>query len=83
MQFIQAKTAFNKLEVIDNRPFAIEKVRLLKKGFVVNVEDLYGDIKGDIYYKNREEFDKEWDIAETLDEMKNYVCFGMNDRYQE
>lgn len=61
IQLVRAKTAANKLEVMDNRPFSIVQVCLLDlRGFEVTFMDL---ITGEIRvaaYQDRIAFEKEW-----------------------
>lgn len=71
----------NKLEVRDNRPFFIEKVRLLRGyGFSLSVLDLdegvwYRDIK----YKDREAFAAEWEFCDDVKyerkKFDDFICY--------
>lgn len=67
MKIVRARDNKNKLEVFDNRPFAID-VELLKEGFEVQFLDLKTGEKRNCYYMRRLEFDKEWELCENINE---------------
>ena len=42
MQFIQAKSSMNKLEVLDNLPYAIDRIEILESGIGLYLTDSFG-----------------------------------------
>jgi hypothetical protein len=66
MQFITAKGLENQLEVKDRRSFTIDRIKLLNKGFLLVVTDIWDGRKYRISYLDRESFDKEWNVYEHL-----------------
>ena len=67
MKIVRAKSNKNKLEVFDNRPFAIE-VELEKRGFKVEFLDLREGKISICYYASRELFDAEWELCYNIKE---------------
>ena len=59
MKIVRARTVDNKLEVNDNRPFAID-VELMDVGFKVKFLDLMSGEEKIAAYADRLGFDKEW-----------------------
>ena len=68
MKIVRAKSNKNKLEVFDNRPFAIE-IELQQKGFKVEFLDLTTGEKRMCKYGNRRAFDFEWELCRDI----NYI----------
>lgn len=80
---MQAKTANNKLEVIDNRVFVIDHISLLNKGFMLLVKDIHKKESEVVVYQSREDFDKEWRVIDSLSEAEEYKCYDFNDKHQD
>lgn len=82
MQLVRAKNNKNKLEVFDNRLFAIE-IELMRSGFKVLFEDLKMRKKYVAAYANRELFDKEWELCEEISNNEESVFYEVINYYQE
>ena len=67
MKIVRAKSNKNKLEIFDNRPFAID-VELLEEGFEVCFLDLWTGEKRVCSYIRRELFDAEWELCDNINE---------------
>ena len=67
MKIVRAKSNKNKLEVFDNRPFAIE-IELQQEGFKVEFLDLRTGQIITCYYADRKSFDNQWKL-----------CYNIND----
>lgn len=67
MKIVRAKSNKNKLEVFDNRPFAIE-IELQQEGFKVEFLDLRTGQIITCYYADRKSFDDQWKL-----------CYNIND----
>lgn len=63
MNIVYAKNSRNKLEVMDTRPLAIDRIKLEYEGFIVYFVDLKEGHSFAAHYKNREEFNEEWELA--------------------
>lgn len=77
---VRARSASNKLEVLDNRPFAID-IELKQKGFICKFTDLkHGLAVTAAFYKNREAFDAEWELFDSIDdvEYKEYTYWRVD-----
>ncbi len=81
MQLVRAKNNRNKLEVFDNRLFAID-VELMKSGFRVFFKDLKTGKKHTAAYSSRELFDEEWNLCEDGEDYKDEYYEIIN-YYQE
>lgn len=80
INIVRARDASNKLEVLDNRPFAIE-IRLLDKGFICDFIDLeHGLQKSSAFYQNRKYFEEEWELFDDIGdvEYKEYTWWGID-----
>lgn len=66
MIYARAKTANNKLEVMDNRVFVIH-IELLERGFMVTFTDIKEGKKHNVAYASRPDFDKEWILCSCWD----------------
>lgn len=66
MRLVQARSGFNKLEVFDNRVFAIERVELLPRGFKVCLFDLEEGKGYEVSYADRISFDVDWEFCENV-----------------
>lgn len=78
--FIKAKNIKNKLGVKEGVVFSIEKVELLKEGFKVYVQSMfewYSRDVYDIYYNDRDAFDKEWELLSWEDVFKGRLFINL------
>lgn len=76
MKIFRAKHKQNKLQVEDNRPFAIDKVELLEKGFTVFFTDLTTGQQHALGYASRELFDNEWEFCKGIKYKKEvFECY--------
>ena len=78
MQFIQAKSSMNKLEVLDNLPYAIDRIEILESGIGLYLTDSFGQDKY-VCYRDIEELKKEWNIVNSycdLEAYKEYAVTG-------
>ena len=78
MQFIQARTAANKLEVKEGFILAIDNIEFWGKGFLIyvssivkkenknNSRDSIVFKRYSVYYEKKEDFDKEWIVLDVL-----------------
>ena len=73
MKIVRAKSNKNKLEVFDNRPFAIE-IELQQEGFKVEFLDLRTGQIITCYYADRKSFDDQWKLCCNIndEEDKSY-----------
>lgn len=75
MQYLQAKSKDNKLEVRNNLPLAIDRIRLWNNGFIdLYVTDSFG-VEKVIGYKDSKEIVDEWDIVNCYNDLKRYKEF--------
>lgn len=77
---VRARSADNKLEVLDNRPFAID-IKLEEKGFICKFIDLeHGLETSAAFYRNRYAFDEEWELCEEIGdvEYKEYTYWRVD-----
>lgn len=79
VSFVRARSASNKMEVFDNRAFAIEVKLEPTGGFKAYFIDLLGEREArTLFYKDRRTFDEEWEIVDMKYEIlrkydvKNY-----------
>ena len=72
IKLVRARGLRNKLEVIDNRPFAVD-FEFLGTGFAVNFLDLTNGRIETAAYLHRDEFDSEWEVINTI--RYDYVTF--------
>ena len=72
IRLVRARGLRNKLEVIDNRPFAVD-FEFLGTGFAVNFLDLTNGHIETAAYLHRNEFDSEWEVINTI--RYDYVTF--------
>lgn len=81
IEIVRAKNNENRLEVMDNRPFAVE-VNFCEKGILVSFYDIFGKMKKKtLWYKKCGDFTEEWDFIDSL----NYQIhsFDLINYYQE
>lgn len=82
IEIVRAKNNENRLEVMDNRPFAIE-VEYCGRGILVSFYDIFGEIrkKKTLWYREIVGFKKEWEFIDSL----NYQIrsFDLINYYQE
>ena len=79
ISIVRARSASNKMEVFDNRAFAIEVKLEPAGGFMVCFIDPLGEYEErTLLYKDRRTFDEEWEIVDMKYEIlrkydvKNY-----------
>ena len=79
ISIVRARSANNKMEVFDNRAFAIEVKLEPSGGFMVCFTDPLGEYEErTLLYKDRRTFDEEWEIVDMKYELlrkydvKNY-----------
>lgn len=72
IKLVRARGLRNKLEVMDNRPFAVD-FEFLGTGFAVNFLDLTNGHIETAAYLYRDEFDSEWEVINTI--CYNYTVF--------
>ena len=80
MKIVRAKSNRNKLEVFDNRPFAIE-IELQQRGFKVEFLDLETGEKRVCKYESRRAFDLEWKLCYNINDVG--VSYREINYYQE
>ena len=80
MKIVRAKSNKNKLEIFDNRPFAIE-IELQQRGFKVEFLDLRTGQISICYYADRELFDSQWRLCYKNDEEN--IFYEVINYYQE
>lgn len=81
MKIVRAKNNNNKLEVFDNRPFAIE-IELQQEGFQVEFLDLRTGQRNICYYADRELFDDQWKLCYNINDEED-VSYEAINYYQE
>lgn len=81
MKIVRAKNNKNRLEIFDNRPFAID-VELMEKGFKVMFLDLRTGDKYECNYLTRELFDIQWKICYNINDEED-IDYGVINYYQE
>lgn len=81
MKIVRAKNNKNKLEMFDNRPFAID-VELIEKGFKVMFLDLRTGDEYECSYASRKLFDNEWKLCYNINDEKDISYEAIN-YYQE
>lgn len=74
--FMKARSIKNKLEVKEGTLFSIDEVELLKEGFKIHAHEICGCFNGDIYYSDRQAFDKEWKLL-SWNEVFNFKDSGI------
>lgn len=75
MQFLQAKTIDNKLGVLDNRPYAIDKVIFTDSGFRLLLSD-YDGREITVAYRTLEQLRREFDIISSITSIQEYREWG-------
>ena len=78
MQFLQAKTTKNKLEALDNRPYAIDRVILTDGGFKLILSD-YDGREITVVYRTLEELRRQFDIISSITSIQEYKEWGYGD----
>lgn len=81
MKIVRAKSNKNKLEVFDNRPFAIE-IELQQTGFKVEFLDLRTGQINVCYYADRELFDDQWELYYNINDEED-TFYEVINYYQE
>ena len=74
MQFLQAKSKNNKLYVYNNLPYAIESIKIEETGILINLVN-YEDTRIYVRYKSIEELKKEFDVIDSIGEIREYKEF--------
>ena len=69
MQFLQAKSANNKLDARNNLPYAIESIKIEQNGILINLNNYVGN-RTHVRYKSVEDLKKEFDIVDSIGEIK-------------
>ena len=75
MQYLQAKSAFNKIEALDNLPYAIDRIDLLRNGIQLILVDPIEGKKRKVAYGSLEELRKEWNIVNKFMDLEDYVRY--------
>lgn len=81
MKIVRAKNNKNKLEVFDNRPFAIE-IELQQEGFKVEFLDLRTGQIITCYYADRKSFDNQWKLCYNINDEED-ISYEVINYYQE
>lgn len=81
MKIVRAKSNKNKLEVFDNRPFAIE-IELQQEGFKVEFLDLRTGQIITCYYADRKSFDNQWKLCYSINDEED-ISYEVINYYQE
>ena len=81
MKIVRAKNNKNKLEVFDNRPFAIE-IELQQKGFKVKFLDLRTGQINICYYADRNSFDTQWKLCYNINDEED-ISYEVINYYQK
>ena len=68
MNIVYARNSFNKIDIRDNRPLAIERIDLRDVGFIVYLYDMLDDVTHSARYFDRASFDKEWILKDNIQE---------------
>lgn len=71
MQFLQAKSGNNKLHAYDNLPYAIDNIFIQEDSILINLID-YAGIRLDVRYKDITELKKEFNIINSIREIRKY-----------
>ena len=74
MQFLQAKTAFNKLRALDNMPYSIDRIDIGERGILLYLTTPIG-LHIDVCYRDVEEIKKEFYIADSYRDLKEFKSF--------
>ena len=74
MQFLQAKSADNKLEILDNAPYAIDEIRILNRGIKISLTSPAGK-KESIFYESIESLKKEWYVIDCYQDLMDYHTY--------
>lgn len=75
MQYLQAKSAFNKIEALDNLPYAIDRIDLLKNGIQLILVDPIEGKRIRVAYGSLEELRKEWNIVNKYMDLEDYMRY--------
>lgn len=71
MQFLQAKNGNNKLDTRNNLPYAIDNI-IIEEDDILLYLTSYGGNRIYVRYKSVEELKKEFDVIDSIGEMKEY-----------
>lgn len=71
MNIVKARTPHNKMEVKDTRCFAIDVIKLLPQGILFEFIDLLRGYKTILAYGSLEDFNAEWEICKTTNDVTN------------
>lgn len=71
MQFLQAKSGDNKLDTRNNLPYAIDNIIIEKDDILLDLTSYAGN-RIYVRYKGIEELKKEFDIIDSIGEIKEY-----------
>lgn len=81
IEIVRAKNNENRLEVMDNRPFAIEGEYCVD-GILVSFYDIFGKMrKKTLWYREIMDFKKEWEFIDSL--QYQIRSFDLINYYQE
>ena len=75
MQYLQAKSAFNKIEALDNLPYAIDRIDLLRNGIQLILVDPIEGKRIRVAYGSLEELRKEWNIVNKYMDLEDYMRY--------
>ena len=78
MQFLQAKTAFNKLRTLDNLPYTIDRVEIGERGILLYLTTPIG-LYIDVCYRDVEDIKREFYIVDSFRDLKDFETFVANE----
>lgn len=71
MQFLQAKSGDNKLNTRNNLPYAIDNIIIEEDDILLDLTNYVGN-RIYVRYESIEELKKEFDVIDSIGEMKEY-----------
>lgn len=78
MQFLQAKTAFNKLRTLDNSPYTIDRIEIGERGILLYLTTPIG-LHIDVCYRDVEDIKREFYIVDSFRDLKGFETFVANE----
>lgn len=77
MQFLQAKTAFNKLRAWNNLPYTIDRIEIGERGILLYLTTPIG-LHIDVCYRDVDDIKREFHIVDSYRDLKEFESFQVN-----
>lgn len=78
MQFLQAKTAFNKLRAWNNLPYTIDRIEIGERGILLYLTTPIG-LHIDVCYRDVDDIKREFYIVDSFRDLKDFETFAANE----